>query len=118
MFIDFERTALYQEVCASPITALAAKYGLSDSGLRKICVLLDIPLPGRGHWQKLAAGKPSKVPALRPTKGRTKYRCAGDDTPAACSSGVRLAITRARIRKGSSQHYRSRGHTAGALVFG
>ena len=86
--VVFEREALYQEVCNSPITALAGKYGLSDNGLRKICVALDIPLPGRGHWQKLAAGKPSRVPPLRPTKGRTRYHCDLDDEPQAPKSAT------------------------------
>lgn len=93
--VIFEREALYKEVCNSPITALAGKYGLSDNGLRKICVALDIPLPGRGHWQKLAAGKPSRVPPLRPAKGRTKYRCELSDEPDApkVSTGDWLTVS-------------------------
>jgi hypothetical protein len=59
MDITFEREALYAEISSSPISALAKKYGMSDVDLRKVCVALDLPLPGRGHWAKIAAGKPS-----------------------------------------------------------
>lgn len=75
MAIDFERDSLYSEVSTTPISALAKKYGLSDVGLRKVCVRLDIPLPGRGHWQKLAAGKTSLMPPLPPSKGLTRVQC-------------------------------------------
>jgi hypothetical protein len=39
---------------------LSKKYAISDVGLRKICIGMDIPLPRAGHWMKLQAGK--KVP--------------------------------------------------------
>jgi len=44
----FERHKLFDEVWSSPISKLAKEYKLSDVGLRKICVTLDIPLPPRG----------------------------------------------------------------------
>lgn len=75
MGITFEREALYTEISASPISALAKKYRMSDVGLRKVCIRLDIPLPGRGHWQKLAAGKKSAMPPLPPAKGHTRVQC-------------------------------------------
>jgi len=54
--VRFDRDALYAEVWASSLTKLAPKYNLSDNGLRKVCVALGIPLPGKGHWAKIAAG--------------------------------------------------------------
>jgi hypothetical protein len=36
---------------------LAPKYKVSDVALAKTCRKLEIPLPGRGYWAKLAAGK-------------------------------------------------------------
>jgi hypothetical protein len=75
MIIDFDRDSLYLEVSTTPISTLAKKYGLSDVGLRKVCIRLDIPLPGRGHWQKLAAGKSSTMPPLPPAKGLTRVQC-------------------------------------------
>jgi hypothetical protein len=63
----FERIKLFDEVWAIPVTKLAKDYGLSDVGLRKICLALDVPLPPRGYWQKLAAGKKMPKPELRAT---------------------------------------------------
>jgi hypothetical protein len=50
----FERHALYAEIWAEPMTSVAKRYGLSDVGLRKICLKLDVPLPPRGYWARLA----------------------------------------------------------------
>jgi len=72
-FITFERDALFQEVWSTSISALAMKYGMSDNGLRKICIALDIPLPGRGHWQRITAGHNLPPPALPATKGPIQF---------------------------------------------
>lgn len=58
------RTQLYELVWISPITKLAEEYGLSDVGLSKICRKYQIPLPPRGYWAKLAAGKNTIKPRL------------------------------------------------------
>ncbi|NHZ42492.1 hypothetical protein [Massilia aquatica] len=69
----FERQKLFDEVWTTPVTKLAKGYGLSDVGLRKICVALDVPLPPRGYWQKLAAGKTIPKPVLQETTAKTSY---------------------------------------------
>jgi len=69
----FERQKLFDEVWATPVTKLAKEYGLSDVGLRKICVSLDVPLPPRGYWAKLAASKTIPKPALHKTTRLTTY---------------------------------------------
>jgi hypothetical protein len=56
MPIQFERQSLYEEVWSEPLTRLGKKYGLSDNGVRKACIALNIPLPKAGHWAKIAAG--------------------------------------------------------------
>lgn len=60
------RNALYDLVWSQPIRALAPSFNLSDVGLRKVCVRAHIPLPERGHWAKLAAGKLAKRRPLPP----------------------------------------------------
>lgn len=70
---SFERQKLFDEVWAIPVTKLAKTYGLSDVGLRKICTTLDVPLPPRGYWQKLAAGKTIPKPPLHKTSVPTTY---------------------------------------------
>lgn len=59
--IKLNRMNLYDLVWSSPMTSLAKKYLISDSGLRKICVKMDIPLPKAGHWEKLKAGKEVEI---------------------------------------------------------
>lgn len=71
--VNFERQALYNDVWREPLTKLAARYGLADVGLRKICLQLSIPLPERGYWAKLAAGKTVPQKPLLPTTGPSTY---------------------------------------------
>lgn len=57
MQTNISRDALYELVWATPVKTLAVQYGLSDVGFAKICKQHQIPLPPRGHWAKLEAGK-------------------------------------------------------------
>lgn len=66
------REQLYALVWETPMSRLAKKFGLSDVGLRKICVKHDIPTPPLGYWGKRAHGKPLRQPPLPP---------AGEDEP-------------------------------------
>jgi hypothetical protein len=59
----FNREQLFEEVWSEPTWNLAPKYGVSDVALAKTCRKLKVPLPGRGYWAKVAAGK---VPRKRP----------------------------------------------------
>lgn len=52
------REELYRLVWETPITRLAAGYGISGTGLKKICDRLDVPVPPRGYWAKKEAGQP------------------------------------------------------------
>lgn len=63
-----DREALYEEVWSEPVTVVAPRYGLSDVGLAKICRALGIPLPSRGYWAKVKAGKIMKRVPLPPIK--------------------------------------------------
>lgn len=61
-----DREALYLEVWTHPVVVVAQRYGLSDVGLAKICRNLAIPLPSRGYWAKVKAGRVMKrVPLPR-----------------------------------------------------
>jgi len=62
------REALYEEVWTDAVTVVAPRYGLSDVGLVKICTKLGIPVPPRGYWAKVKAGRPTrKVPLKQDT---------------------------------------------------
>lgn len=63
----FTRAELYALVWAEPMIKVAEKYGVSGNGLAKACQKAGIPVPERGYWAKLQAGKPVKQPPLQPT---------------------------------------------------
>src|ERR1700752_2303834 len=63
------RAELYDLIWQIPISRLAARFGVSDVGLAKICARHRIPRPPRGHWARLEFGKPGRqvpLPALAP----------------------------------------------------
>ena len=51
------REALYEAVWTDAVTLVAPRYGLSDVGLVKICKKLGIPVPPRGYWATVKAGR-------------------------------------------------------------
>lgn len=58
------REALYALVWAEPMLKVAIRFGVSSSYMARVCTLLHVPRPERGHWAKLAVGKASRPPAL------------------------------------------------------
>jgi integrase len=65
-----DRKALYEEVWRDPMRIVAKRYGVSDVALAKTCRKLKIPVPGRGHWAKVAAGLPVPPRPPLPPLGR------------------------------------------------
>jgi hypothetical protein len=57
MSMRVTRRQLYELVWDQPMTKLAAQFGLSDVGLRKICHKHRVPTPPVGYWAKKAHGK-------------------------------------------------------------
>lgn len=69
MLKSVKRTELHALVWDKPMTKVAAELGISDVGLAKACRRNGVPVPPRGHWAKLAAGKASpKIPLPRPAE--------------------------------------------------
>ena len=67
----YDRQTLYKEVWEEPVTKVAQKYGVSDTIIRRVCKSQDIPIPNRGYWAKLRAGKPvtkEPLPKLKTVK--------------------------------------------------
>ena len=62
--MEVKRSRLFEEVWSEPLTALAKKYKVSDVAVAKACRKHNIPLPGVGHWAKVAAGKVPPTPSL------------------------------------------------------
>jgi hypothetical protein len=61
---------LYEAVWTKPVRTLAKEWGLSDTGLAKICRKNGIPLPRVGHW---ARGAVERCFDRRHTGGQTIY---------------------------------------------
>lgn len=53
----FDRQELYGLVWAEPMKGLAARFKISDVGFAKACRRVEIPVPERGYWAKVQAGK-------------------------------------------------------------
>ena len=62
MAYTYSRRELYDFVWSEPKTVLAQRFAVSDVWLSKICRAANIPIPPRGYWAKIAAGK--KPPKL------------------------------------------------------
>ena len=58
------REELFELVWTTPMSKLAARFGVSGVALAKTCTKYDIPRPGRGYWQQLAVGISSERPNL------------------------------------------------------
>lgn len=84
----YERDTLYQEVWAEPVTSIAKKYGVSDVAIHKVCKSMNIPVPPRGYWAKIKAGKTVERTPLPPTDGDTQKSGLKtyEDTPAVAVS--------------------------------
>src|ERR1700689_2840406 len=64
------RKELFELVWTTPMSKLAARFGVSDVALAKTCAKFDIPRPGRGYWQQLAAGIKPRRPRLPASEAR------------------------------------------------
>jgi hypothetical protein len=68
------RQDLYEQVWKTPMSTLAAHYGVSDVALAKTCARLNVPRPGRGYWARLAAGEKLRRPPLpKPRPGENEW---------------------------------------------
>lgn len=61
----FTRQELHALVWRQPMRDAAAEVGVSDVGLKKICVRYDIATPPQGHWQKVLHGRTPPTPPLK-----------------------------------------------------
>jgi hypothetical protein len=77
----WNRNELYEEVWNNPASKVAAKYGISDVMLGKVCRKLSIPVPGRGYWARKAAGqklKKSLLPQLKEVPLVQRFKMPGE----------------------------------------
>lgn len=62
--IRLDRPTLFERVWTEPVETLAREWGLSGRGLAKACRRLQIPVPPRGYWARVAAGQRLTLPRL------------------------------------------------------
>lgn len=94
-----DRETLYNEVWSEPVSVVAPRYGLSDVGLAKICRSLAIPLPSRGYWAKVQAGRimaRTPLPKLKQPGPVSTRLVKLPPEKAAVREAVRRAAARAR----------------------
>ncbi len=49
---QYDRERLYEEVWSELTQKVAARYGISDVALSKVCKQLNVPKPPRGYWPR------------------------------------------------------------------
>jgi hypothetical protein len=94
------RSDLHARVWETPISRLAPELGLSDNGLRKVCIRHDIPIPPRGHWARLAAGHKIAPPKLlRPEDDAVVQLPTPRDLARTAEHERRASLTRRTMRE-------------------
>ncbi len=61
---EVNRQELYEQVWSEPMTKLSKNYGISDVGLRQICIRMGVPTPLSGYWAQIRAGYDVPKPEL------------------------------------------------------
>lgn len=92
------REQLYEEVWAEPMVTVAARYNVSSSYLARVCERMNVPRPARGHWAKLAAGKPSPRKPLPEPRPGDELSWSRDGDPPATYRPVRRNPSRPQRR--------------------
>lgn len=62
--IELNRDELFDRVWSKPVATVAKECGISGTALKKVCKRLLVPVPPRGYWAKLSAGRSVKRPRL------------------------------------------------------
>ena len=62
--VKFTRKELYDLVWSESMLSLSKKYEISDVGLKKKCIKMNIPVPKVGYWAKVQYGQKVAVPKL------------------------------------------------------
>lgn len=66
MSVAMTREEAYALVWSEPVRTVAQRFGISDVGLKKHLAASKVPVPERGYWAKLAAGKRVATTPLPP----------------------------------------------------
>jgi hypothetical protein len=78
---ELTRAELHSLVWSIPISRLAEQFGITGTGLAKICRRFDIPYPPAGWWTKKAFGSATDVVPLPPAPPETPELVSVSPTP-------------------------------------
>src|SRR5258708_30243815 len=68
--IRLTRAELYDQVWKTPLMRIGPQYGITGTGLAKICDRLNVPYPPAGYWLRVNAGRsPKKAVLPQATEG-------------------------------------------------
>jgi hypothetical protein len=93
------REKLHKEVWAEPMTTVAKRYDVSSNYLARICERLNIPRPGRGHWQQRAVGAEVETQPLPEAQPGDEIEWARDGSAPA----IAPMSSEARPRRGNAR---------------
>ena len=96
------RKELYDLVWSKPLSTLAKEFSYSDTGLRKICIKHNIPLPLFGHWMKVKHNKKVSVKEL--PKGDNKVIIKFKKNGTLVDNAIHPNSERAIIKKDIESH--------------
>jgi len=68
--IELKREAIYRQVWESPLPSVAAALHITMDTLKRVCGLLEVPLPKSGHWRRVTRPRTKSLP--RRTKGEAE----------------------------------------------
>lgn len=68
------RRQLYELVWSKPMRAAAAEIGISNVGLKKVCVRHRVPVPPQGYWNKVHASQTPPRAALTDSDDKSLNR--------------------------------------------
>jgi hypothetical protein len=102
----YNREELYEKVWATTMQKLAKEYGVSGVALGKTCRKLQIPVPGKGYWNKRAANQPVQprpsLPTIQASDATPDPAGSKDgDQSAPDRSSRKVLLASQRIRKNS-----------------
>jgi hypothetical protein len=66
--IRLSRAELYDQVWKTPLMRLGPQYGITGTGIAKICDRLNVPYPPAGYWLRVNAGRSPKKAILPPAR--------------------------------------------------
>lgn len=93
------RRELYDLIWATPMSKLAAEFGISDRGLAKICERHRVTGPTRGYWAKLAAGKKVRQSIFREVNDPVLNRIIINSSLADLPEGMEEVLETARAER-------------------